>query len=246
MTWTRTALLAALLPLVAGVSARAAPAITVYTENWPPFNFEKDGRVDGVATAIVRKVLGEAGLDYDILVRPWTRAYANALSDPNAMIYSMVRTKEREALFKWAVPLARLDLYLFGARNGTTVASVADLAKSDFTATCIIDDASCATLESIGIRPDNIERVPDNETGSEIQMVVTGRTDFYVAEPIANTYRLQQMGLDPTAVVPILRVSNDRVLYLAGNLKMDPTVADRIQKALARLVARGAVPAVGK
>ena len=45
----------------------AEDKMTLVTEHWPPFNFiNANGEVDGIATDVMKQVLHEAGLDYEI------------------------------------------------------------------------------------------------------------------------------------------------------------------------------------
>ena len=94
------------LLLVLCQSVWAGPRLQVITENWRPYNYEQNGEVKGSATEIVRQVLDLAGVEYDIAVYPWTRAYHMAQHRDNVLIYSMMRTPQREALFNWIRPLA--------------------------------------------------------------------------------------------------------------------------------------------
>ncbi len=91
----------------------AKPAITVVTEELPPYNMTVDGRLTGLSTEVVRAVLEEAGLEANIPSMPWARAYDLAINAPNVLIYSIARTAEREALFKWVGSLASTNWYLF-------------------------------------------------------------------------------------------------------------------------------------
>ena len=48
-----------------------------------------------------------AGIDYRMTLRsPWSRIYGDTLSSPNHGLFSVVRTAENRALFKWVGPLA--------------------------------------------------------------------------------------------------------------------------------------------
>lgn len=57
--------------------------------------------VAGPGADLVREVLRRAGLDYDMKIYPWPRAYMMAQTQSNILIFSMARTKEREDKFKW-------------------------------------------------------------------------------------------------------------------------------------------------
>ncbi|MDP6688032.1 MAG: transporter substrate-binding domain-containing protein [Alphaproteobacteria bacterium] len=98
-----TALALLLAPLLAP-SAQARDRVAVVTETWKPYSYEENGIVKGSATKIVRAVLERAGIDYSIQVYPWARAYKTALNRESVVLFAVVRTEEREKLFKPPFP----------------------------------------------------------------------------------------------------------------------------------------------
>ena len=53
-------------------------ALTLTTEELPPFNFVKDGNVVGQSTDVMREVLKRTGIPGGISVYPWKEAYQMA------------------------------------------------------------------------------------------------------------------------------------------------------------------------
>ncbi len=86
-----------------------AQVLRVVTENWRPYSYEENGEIKGKSTAIVKKVLKRAGIDYTMAVYPWSRGYLIAKTEPNVLIFSLVRIPVREKLFKWVRPLGQGD-----------------------------------------------------------------------------------------------------------------------------------------
>lgn len=78
-----------------------AQPITVVTEHFPPLSYQDGDQVKGKVTNIVRKVLDESNLDYQIQIYPWPRTFKIAHRKPNVLIYSLIRTPERENQFHW-------------------------------------------------------------------------------------------------------------------------------------------------
>lgn len=79
--------------------------LLVVTENLPPYNYKEGIAVKGVATEVVQALLKEVGLQADIHVLSWVRAYLKALEQPNVLIFSLVRTPEREEHFRQKLSL---------------------------------------------------------------------------------------------------------------------------------------------
>ncbi len=83
--------------------------LTVVTENWKPYNYQDPvtKEIKGVSTAILKQVLNHTKIPYKIKVQPWNRSYHNALNDKNVLIYTIIRTPQREKLFKWVRPFGQ-------------------------------------------------------------------------------------------------------------------------------------------
>jgi polar amino acid transport system substrate-binding protein len=78
-----------------------AQTLTIYTEEFPPFNFTEKGKITGVSTEIVRHVMADTGIQYRMESLPWKETYQKAQDEPNSLIFSISRNQSREKLFKW-------------------------------------------------------------------------------------------------------------------------------------------------
>lgn len=88
--------------------------ITVVTEQWPPYNYlASSGKVIGSATKVVEETLQQANIPYTLNIYPWARAYKTALEKPNVLIYSILRSPQREKLFHWICPLNTIQYHFF-------------------------------------------------------------------------------------------------------------------------------------
>ncbi|MGI0118253.1 substrate-binding periplasmic protein [Zooshikella sp. RANM57] len=94
-----------------------AQEVKIVTEDLPPYQVIKNKKVGGFATEIVEAVFKEAGASPKIRVYPWVRAYKMALEQENVLIYSIVRSKQREPLFKWLGELDEVRYYFFGLQS---------------------------------------------------------------------------------------------------------------------------------
>lgn len=108
----------------AGV-AQAADKLTITTEDSPPFNYPDPAskQIVGTSTEVVRKVLAAAGVEADIQLLPWQRAYAMGKDEPNTCVYSTTVTDERRPLFKWVEPI-NYDHWVVYAKPGSPAAAV--------------------------------------------------------------------------------------------------------------------------
>lgn len=98
------------------LTAHALAPLRVVTEELAPYNMTVGGKVTGLSTEVVEAVLKDMDMPSRIQVMPWARAYDLALHADNVLIYSIVRTPEREALFQWAGPIAAAHWFLFSTQ----------------------------------------------------------------------------------------------------------------------------------
>jgi polar amino acid transport system substrate-binding protein len=78
-----------------------AQKLTIYTEDFPPFNFTEKGKITGVSTEVVQHVMADTGIQYQIISLPWDQSYSLAQKRADTLIFSISRNSKREALFKW-------------------------------------------------------------------------------------------------------------------------------------------------
>ncbi len=71
----------------------------------------------GEATQFAQKVLEEAGIAHELLYLPWRRAYDLGSTEPNALIFPIARTAQREDNFQWVGELIPVNYYLFRLKS---------------------------------------------------------------------------------------------------------------------------------
>ncbi len=129
-----------------------AQDILVVTEDYPPFNFKKDGKITGSSTEVVKAVLKKAKINYKLKLKPWTRAYKEALTKKNILIFSISRSDQREKLFKWVGVIAPNDNYLYALKSSKIPElSKLDMAKK-YKIGVVKDDVSMQYLEKEGFK----------------------------------------------------------------------------------------------
>lgn len=94
-----------------------AQPLHLYTEEYPPINFSRNGQPTGLATEVVREIMRRTGQNAPIQVVPWARGYQQAQVRPNTGLFVTMRTREREPLFKWVGPLTRNVVSFYALRS---------------------------------------------------------------------------------------------------------------------------------
>src|SRR5215470_11626060 len=106
------------------LAAPAAHALTLVTEENPPFNYTEQGKVAGLSTEIVAELGKRSGIPLQIQSMPWEKAYIAAQRDKETCIYSTARLENRERIFFWIGPIATNQWVLIGKSNFAGLAKV--------------------------------------------------------------------------------------------------------------------------
>lgn len=132
------------------LTASAAQAVTLVTEENPPFNYTEQGNVVGMSTAIVAELGKRGGIPLKIQAMPWEQAYLAAQRDKDTCIYSTARLENRERLFSWIGPIATNQWVLIGKNDfAGSVKAVGDARK--YRVGVVARDAKIEFLMSKGV-----------------------------------------------------------------------------------------------
>lgn len=234
----RTKLVMSAFLLLASWPARSEPLI-IYTENYPPYNYlDEHGQIVGFATEKVNQVMEASGLRYEMRLVPWARALHFAETSPDALIFSMTRTPARETRYDWLVPLAESNFYLFTRADDPRPVTRSALRAGVFIGSCVSNDLGCELLSWVGVPPNNIVRVRDNNSG-DFRMVLAGRADVYISDINANRRFREAEGYDLNVTKPAMKLDDRSGLYLAGGLLVPQDQRDAVRAAYDRLMQAG-------
>ncbi|MEA2060916.1 MAG: transporter substrate-binding domain-containing protein [Thermodesulfobacteriota bacterium] len=167
----------------------------VVTEDWPPFNYEKDGQIAGFATEIVRKTLEKSKLNVSFKIYPWARAYQMALEDKNILIYTISRNKERENHFKWIGPFADRSIFLYklSLRQDISIESLEDVKK--YKTGLMRKDATHQFFMDKGFLRYTHFEITSKEDHN-IKKLLKGRIDLIAGNEIALAYKYRELGFN--------------------------------------------------
>ncbi len=174
-----------------------ADGIRVVTEEFPPYDFTGErGEVEGMSTDVVREVLSELNLDVQIDVLPWARAFKLASTTPSTLLFSVVRTPERETAFHWVGVVCEVKSYLFrlNSRSDIQAGRLADLRQ--YSIGVVRDWAGQKYLEQQGF--DQLQKV--SESDANIRKLMSGRVDLIEDYEANLIYRMKKLGFDPSSV----------------------------------------------
>jgi polar amino acid transport system substrate-binding protein len=171
-------LVLALALLAAAGKVVAAQSLAIYTEVSPPEQIQgPNGKLSGIAIDTVQEIQKRIGNKDPIKVMPWARAYQEAQSIPNVLLFSMSRSAERDPLFQWVGPINE-TVYGFWVRAASTVVIKSlDDAKKLGRIGVYRDDVRDLFLTKAGFT--NLDRTVDNVTN--VKKAMSNRIDAFAS-----------------------------------------------------------------
>ncbi|WP_416306848.1 substrate-binding periplasmic protein [Neptunicella sp. SCSIO 80796] len=206
--------------------------IQVVTEVSPPHQTFEQGRIGGASTELVRTILDQAGIDAEISIYPWARAYHIAVSQPDTLIYNIARTPEREHKFRWICPIASYNFGFIALANADfQIHSLSD-AKQHITAVQR-GDFSAQWLQQNGFTEmQHLLFTPGIE--QSWQLLRNGKVDLIIDDPATIDAMLVKY---PDTKVKILYYIDSlrQKTWLAANIDTDQSTLDKLADAFAQV-----------
>jgi len=212
------------------------PIVNLLSEIYPPYQVKnKNGKLSGWSTDKVTSLFTQAKINYNLEVYPWARAYQLALSQPNTLIYSLLRTDIRENSFHWIAPLCTIEFSFYRAKNRPDIQINSMKDAKNYRIASQKGQASAEYLVNLGFGEGNNLSISYNNDNF-IQMLVHGRVELIVlsAPFVKSLVSTNAPNINEIeAIYPIEYLREN--LYLAANLNTSPTIIKKLQKAYQEL-----------
>ena len=201
-------------------TANIPKKLRIVTEHLPPYQIAQNGSlVGGASSLIMNELLKRAGIKSRVEVLPWARALKIAESEKNVLIFSIVRSPERESQFKWIGQLHHMEYHFFSStlRQDIKVENTVDALKYNVAA--VRGSFEANSLEQLGFKK-NVNLIYTADYDSAWSMVHKGRVDlFYGNSPIIKG--LESINWKPEQVKKHEFVVEMYDLYLAASKQTD-------------------------
>ncbi len=217
----------------------AADEITIVTEVLPPWQTTAGNEVGGIATEVVEATLREIKVAANIRIYPWARAYRMALHDKNVLIYSLVRTPERETLFKWVGVIGSVKEHFFqmGDRQDINLPTVS--AAKKYLTIIPREDFRHQFLARQGFK-EGLAFYLVNGQNQALRMLYAGRGDLVLDDELTLAYELRHLKLDPRKIEKALFVSEMSVDFeMAFSKKTPDHLVKKFQAGLEAIKRKG-------
>lgn len=221
-----------------------AEKVTIATEDNAPYGYFDpiSQHLTGLGTEVVQEVFRRAGILQQTTIYPWSRAYKLTLSTPNMAIYPIIRSHEREKMFKWVGVIFERNNYLFKlkSRKDVKAQTLSDLHPYVIG---VIRDGAAAEFFSKHKQRIDIAPADDNN----IKKLALGRIDAFVSDDFALAHLSKVNDVDPTSIEKLLKLNElSGQLYLAFNLDTPDSIVERCKQALASMVKDGSLAQINQ
>lgn len=234
----KTLVLAVPMAIFATIFAAApACALTLLTEENPPYSFLEKGKVQGSTAEIVRDMAARAGVSVTVELLPWGTAYTRAQGQRDTCLFPTARQENRERLFLWVGPLATNPWAVYGKGDfALPIRSLKDLApyrigtvardtKNDF-----LRENAVTDLHPVRDDAQNPPRLLlPREHPEYIDLWITG---LHSGRELARAAKV--------AAIKVVFIANEEPLFLACNPQTDRKIVAALAAALEGMQADGA------
>ncbi len=233
----------ALIGATANDSTPAYDTLTLYTEDNPPFNYAENNEVHGASVDLLLKIFEHLNVKksrQDIVLLPWARGYTETQRRKNTILFGTVRTKERENLFKWVVPISDGQVVLL-VKSERMANLQPPLNFSSYTYGVSKASREEQVLLEAGVSRQNFLYVQSNV--SALQMLARDRIDFWARDIVVVGWTMRKEQVDRRHFTVAHRFDM-MPLYFALNKDTDDHIVEGLQKALNFMQENGTLSAI--
>lgn len=223
------------LPLLShSIDFKALNDLKFITESYPPYNFEENGFLRGIAVELLLAATSHTTNPIKrnkIKIMPWPRGYHALSAGPGVVLFSTARTEQRENLFKWAGPIAKADIVLIGkTKSGIKIRTFKDVFQ--YTIGTIRDDVGGQLVTSKGYPEKALFYAADaNSLAKQLEF---GRIDLWAYPEGVARWFLKRNGFKESDFKTYFTLSELKLYYAFSNDIPDHLV-DKFQKNIDRI-----------
>lgn len=227
-----------LLSMSVSANAQSVDSIKLMTEEYPPYNFMKDGQSQGISVDLMEEMLKKMGSKKtrkDMPVLPWARSYKMVLKEKNTALFLMTRTSEREASFKWVGPIIDLSIVLTAKKSkNIKISNDSDIMK--YKIGTVRDDVGEQLLLGKGISKGKLDRV--SKAKSNIKKLKSGKIDLISYDEAVTKWVLKSIGANIGDYEAVYTLQKGAGFY-AFHKDTPDSIIKQFQEALDKVKASG-------
>lgn len=219
-------------------AARRLEALTWYSEEYPPYNFDRDGVASGLAVDVLMAAFERIGVGLGpeaIKIIPWNRSYKFIQTRPGTALFSMTDTPERRRIMKFVGPIVPTTVAVIAPKAARhRVESTRDL--STLRIGVVRDDIGDQMMRRLALSDDVLVR--KNSLRQLLSLLGRDRIDAVAYSLDVFNHALRGAGTDPGEFA-VLRVLKTGEMGYAFHAATDAGALAVLQRAIDGLRADG-------
>ncbi len=228
-----------LVAYLISASVFAGPKITIYTEEFPPYNFMQNGVVSGINVDIVRIICESAKIECTFQLLPWNRAFNLTQENSHSGLMSTSRNEKREHLFQWVGPLVSSTAFFYQLASRDKIHIQKNEELLNYTVGIPRNDIYESVLLELGFEK-NKNLLEFSYKQQMTQLFLQQKLDLIIGSDLTLAHQMSHYGLKASAVSPVVKlpINNLQGNFLALNLKAPKPIKLLLQKSLDELKAK--------
>ncbi len=212
-----------LLVSIAEAQASQLEDLHYITEDYPPFNYQEQGKLKGIAIDLLHLVWQREGMQaQDIDILPWARAMHLLKHSDNAVLFAVAKTPQRTDDFKWACPIVETRYVLFAKKRAKyKIDNVSQLEQ--YTIGTIRADVGEQALMAVLDSPVNI--FSNVSMAANLDMLERGRIQLVAYDELAAGAMFRRFGYDPADFEVVFPITDSTTCYAFSKNVPDSTIA---------------------
>ncbi len=190
---------------------------------------EKNENLEGIVGERIKLLIKKIGLTNKVEILPWSRAYYEAIKNKNAVIFPIVKTKEREKELNFCCVIYKSRQFFFKLkdRKGIIIQKVEDAKK--YSVGVVREDYRHDALKKAGFS--NFEIATSMELN--FKKFVGKREDLILLSEMSMNKYLSQNNMSINDVEKLLEFKElDINSYIAFNKEIEDSIIAILKKAL--------------
>jgi polar amino acid transport system substrate-binding protein len=218
----------------------SAQNLSIYCEDAAHFK-GPDGKITGLDIEIVSEIQRRVGNTDEIQLVPWTRGMKFLDAEPNTILFSMARTKERNDLYQWIGPISETSYGFYTKADSPIVIKNLDDARKVTSIGVYRNDVRDQFLTKEGFT--NLERANDNF--SNLKKLMAGRVAVIAGTSVGIAVEAQRAGFS-VKDVKFLYAFARYPIYIAASKKTSADIVASWNAALDTMRKDGTLKAIFK
>lgn len=214
------------LSFIMAMNVASAADIIAYADESPPYQFMKNGEATGFATELLMAGCRRAQLACEVRITPWARAYAQASTTPNTVLFSIVRRPDRERDFIWLSPVMTESVWAFGRIDSPAISAISQLKTKRIG---VVNGGSAAKfLRDAGIPDSAMDKA--NSIEANLRKLGARRVDYVIDTEIGLEAEKAKFNIsfETAKVLKLYEITT----YFAINAQSNPDVVGLLKEAL--------------